>query len=136
MPNYRGVGWGRSRIAGTLAVAAGVSIALSACGGTSGASASQTAPPTRARATPTTRPSATVTIADNSFSPSTLTVEAGTNVVWTWTGSAQHSVKIAGSDSGIKTSGTFEKSFDSPGTSYPYQCGVHGAAMSGTIVVK
>jgi plastocyanin len=136
MPNNDGVASRAARIAAGLAVAAGILLTLAACGGGGDGSSKQAVGPTQPRATATPRPAAAITIADNSFSPSSLTVEAGTNVVWTWTGSGQHSVVIAGANSGIKTSGTFEKVFESPGTSYPFQCGVHGAAMSGTIVVK
>jgi plastocyanin len=109
---------------------------VAACGGSSNSS-SKAAVPTAPRPTATPRPVATITISDNAFTPSTLTVDAGTKVVWTWTGNNPHSVRIAGEDSGQKTgSGTFEKVFDSPGVTYPYQCGVHGAAMAGTITVK
>lgn len=87
---------------------------------------------------------ATITIPPNgtSFSPSTVTVDPGESVCWTWTGtSAQHNVKA---DDGSYTSGpaedqgTFQRTFATPGT-YGYYCQVHGsptAGMRGTIVVR
>ena len=57
---------------------------------------------------PTPRPEAKITISDNAFTPDTLTIKAGTKVVWTWTGSNDHSVLLGGQDSGQKTgSGTY-----------------------------
>lgn len=90
-----------------------------------------------AQTSPTPRPEAKITISDNAFAPAQLTVKAGTKVVWEWGGSNPHSIMLAGQDSGQKTgSGTYERTFDTPGSSFPYQCGVHGASMSGRIVVE
>ena len=87
--------------------------------------------------TPTPPPQAKVVIADNSFTPAQLTISAGTNVVWEWGGANPHSVQLGGRASDTMTgSGKFEKVFDTPGTTFPYQCGVHGAAMSGKIIVQ
>jgi plastocyanin len=39
-------------------------------------------------------------------------------------------------DSGVQTgSGTYEATFDEPGT-YEYQCGIHGTAMSARVTVS
>ena len=81
-----------------------------------------------------------VTISDNKFTPSTLTVPPGTTVVWEWTGKNQHSVvgtfDSTAVDSGThQGSGTFSFTFTTAGT-YNYHCGVHGPAMSGKIVVR
>lgn len=90
-----------------------------------------------AQGSPTPRPEAKIAISDNAFSPATLTVKAGTKVIWEWSGNNPHSVLLGGQDSGQKTgSGTYERSFDTPGSTINYQCGVHGAAMSGKIVVE
>jgi len=79
----------------------------------------------------------TITISDNAFAPAKLTVKAGTTVRWVWTGSNAHTVLVAGLNSGEHTgSGTFEQTFPSSGATVQYQCGVHGAAMSGVIVVE
>ena len=109
-----------------------------ACGG--GSSSSSGDSPTQAgadKATPTPPPQAKVMIADNSFTPAELTIAAGTNVVWEWSGTNPHSVLLGGRASDTLTgSGKFEKVFSTPGTTFPYQCGVHGAAMSGKIIVQ
>lgn len=81
-----------------------------------------------------------VTISDNKFTPSSLTIPPGTTVVWQWTGKNQHSVvgtfDSTAVDSGThQGSGTFSFTFTTAGT-YNYHCGVHGPAMSGKIVVQ
>jgi hypothetical protein len=68
------------------------------------------------------------------------TIPVGGTVTWTWTGSLPHSVQSVGSSSflssDLKTgSGTYAVKFTAPGT-YQYDCAVHGAAMTGTIVVQ
>lgn len=76
---------------------------------------------------------------NGSANPAVDTIEAGGTVTWHWSGSLPHSVKPTGAtrftESGTITgNGTHAVPFATPGT-YHYQCGVHGAAMSGTIVV-
>jgi len=83
----------------------------------------------------------TVTVADNSFSPSAKTVTVGTTVNWTWTGSNQHNVTwAAGSpaSSTTQSSGAYERTFDAAGT-YQYYCSIHGSptsGMRGTVTVQ
>ena len=62
---------------------------------------------------------------------------AGTEVTWTWAdGSVQHNVTFAdGPASTTKSSGTYARTFDVAG-SFPYLCTIHGASMSGTVVVQ
>ena len=75
--------------------------------------------------------------------PAVDTIPAGTTVTWTWTGtgSTSHSVLSEGSpdftSSAILTGNgkTYSVTLTDPGT-YRYECAVHGAAMSGTIVVQ
>ncbi len=85
-----------------------------------------------------------VTVGNNVFTPAVHTVSAGATVVWTWTntGVIPHSVESTGSPSFGPNSGTltgngqtFSHDFTVPGT-YTYECGVHGASMSGSIVVQ
>jgi len=83
-----------------------------------------------------------VSVQDDFFSPSSLTISAGTTVVWTWKGGNPHTVTsgTAGSPNGTfsspqQTSGTFSFTFNQKG-SFPYFCQVHGAAMTGTITVQ
>lgn len=106
--------------------------------------------PTQAPA-PTTAPTqapadegggATVTIANFSFGPGTLTVKAGTTVTWRNNEDAPHTVTADDGSFGSNTLGqgdTFSFTFDTPGT-YDYYCQFHGGAghagMSGTIIVE
>lgn len=74
-----------------------------------------------------------------SQNPAVDTVAVGGKVTWTWTGAINHSVQSTGSpsftSSTIKASGTYQFTFLAAGT-YHYDCAVHGAIMSGIIVVK
>jgi plastocyanin len=77
--------------------------------------------------------------ATNAFSPSTVTIQAGQGVTWNWV-TGFHSVisdssPKAFADSPQQGSGQFVVMFPTAGT-FPYHCGVHGAMMSGTIVVQ
>ena len=81
---------------------------------------------------------AAVTIADNSFSPTTLTVAAGTTVTWTNTGTSTHTVT---SDTGTTLNSsnlthlaTFPHVFATAGT-FTYHCSIH-SAMQGTVIVN
>src|SRR6266702_4120816 len=75
--------------------------------------------------------------------PAIDTVAVGSTVTWTWTatGSVAHSVQSQGTpsftSSAIQTGDgkTYSLTFTTPGT-YQYDCAVHGAAMSGRIVVR
>jgi len=88
-------------------------------------------------------PGTGVEVSNNEFTPAVRTVPTGTTVVWTWTGTGavEHSVQSTGTPSFpssaiISGSGqTYSHQFDVAGI-YTYQCAVHGAAMSGTIVVQ
>jgi len=72
--------------------------------------------------------------------PAVDTIAIGGTATWTWTGNLPHSVQSVGSpsfvSSGILTgSGTYAVTFPVAGT-YRYNCVVHGAAMTGTLVVR
>jgi plastocyanin len=79
----------------------------------------------------------------NGTRPALDTVTVGQPVTWTWTGtgSISHSVLSEGTpnftSSTIMTGDgmTYTFTFTTAGT-YHYQCAVHGAAMSGTVVVQ
>lgn len=79
----------------------------------------------------------TVTVANNSFSPSRITVAKGTTVTWQWSaGAVTHNVTFDdGTKSAGMSSGSYTRTFSTAG-SYPYHCTIHGAAMSGTVVVQ
>jgi plastocyanin len=78
-------------------------------------------------------PTVAIDVVDNAFQPSVATVEVGTAVTWTWTGSAPHDVAGDGWGSGVQLSGTYEHTFDEAGT-YDYLCHVHDG-MRGRVVV-
>lgn len=81
----------------------------------------------------------TITVANNFFSPTPDTVPVG-QVTFSWSnGSNTHSVvwdsgPDAQTNSGTMATGMFQPTLVA-GT-YHYHCGVHGAAMSGTIVAQ
>ena len=88
----------------------------------------------------------TITVANNRFTPDTVTIAAGQAVTWKWNACASdgyggsactdHKVLFSdGSASPAQSSGSFSKSFPTAGT-YAYHCAIHGTIMTGTIVVK
>jgi plastocyanin len=87
---------------------------------------------------------ANVSVTNNQFTPASLTISAGTTVIWTWAASAQnHNVAPAVSEparSGNLTNGphTYQYIFNTPGT-YIYFCELHGSptgGMRGTVIVQ
>jgi plastocyanin len=76
-----------------------------------------------------------VTIADLSFSPSTVQIEAGETIAWVWDdGAVPHDVAFDdGRASAQQSDGTWERRFETPGT-YDYHCTIH-PQMTGTVVV-
>lgn len=76
-----------------------------------------------------------VTIKNFAFSPATITVKAGTTVVWTNEDSATHTVNSATFNSGnLGTGQTFSQTFSTPGT-FNYSCGIH-PSMKGVVIVQ
>lgn len=71
------------------------------------------------------------------FEPKELTVPVGTTVTFNNSDGSNHSVVFKdGPNSGrMKHHTTWTRTFTAPG-SYPYECSIHGKAMSGVIVVK
>jgi plastocyanin len=73
------------------------------------------------------------------FAPAAVTVAPGDSVTWTWSESRSHNVTSvsAGAEtisSGTKSSGTYVKTFTTPGT-YAYHCTLHGG-MNGSVTVS
>ncbi|HZH41778.1 MAG TPA: plastocyanin/azurin family copper-binding protein [Gemmatimonadales bacterium] len=76
------------------------------------------------------------------YSPNSSTVGSigkGGKVTWTFNGGT-HSVQwqsgpVTPASSNIMGSGTYSVTFTTPGT-YTYDCAVHGAAMTGTVIVR
>ncbi len=96
------------------------------------------APPPPAPDPPPAPPPAAggVTIADNSFTPATLTVTVGSTVTWANSGALPHTVTdAAGSfDSGILLAAeTYSRTFTTAGT-FAYLCTIH-PEMTGTVTV-
>ena len=146
--------WLRAAAVSAVAVSG---VTLAACGGDDAkpATAAATTAPTKAASGATTAAAATtaassatgqtakVQIADNSFTPS-VKVKAGGKVTWDWTGSSNPHSVVGTSDNAttlLKSErnsggkGTYEVTFPTAGT-YKYQCGVHGASMSGEVIVE
>lgn len=81
------------------------------------------------------------------YVPATVTIAAGDSVTWTNVGTAPHSVTAddgsfnsspgcpGNINSCIGAGGTYTHTFSSAGT-FAYHCLVHGAAMSGTVIVQ
>jgi len=72
------------------------------------------------------------------FSPTTLSIKVGTQVVWTNTTDAPHTVTsdtagVFGTTSNLTTNQTFMFTFTAPGT-FAYHCNVH-PYMKATITV-
>jgi plastocyanin len=77
-----------------------------------------------------------VFIQSNSFSPSSITVTAGTTIRWTNKDGIAHTVTSNTNvfDSGtINSGGTFSFTFASAGT-YPYYCKIHPAMVAAVTV--
>jgi amicyanin len=86
--------------------------------------------------TPPASGTVNITISNYTFNPDTLTITAGTKVVWTNQDTVSHTItndsKIFGS--GFLAKGnTYEFTFDQPGT-YDYHCTPH-PFMRGKIIV-
>ena len=77
-----------------------------------------------------------------SQNPAVDTIAAGSTVTWTWGAAGSHSIQSTGTPFIFRNSvvmsaanATYVVTFNTPGT-YTYQCGVHGSAMTGRIVVQ
>jgi plastocyanin len=81
----------------------------------------------------------TVNVGNDFFSPSSLTVPAGTLVTWNWLpGDVIHTVTFDADTtimSAFQSSGTYARTFTVAGT-YSYHCSIHGKVMTGVITVR
>lgn len=91
-----------------------------------------------------------VDVVDIDFAPAEVTVEAGTTVTWTQSGSLPHTVTAddgsfdshpdcsSAGDACMASGDTFTQTFDEPGE-YAYYCRLHGSpggdGMSGVVMV-
>ena len=74
--------------------------------------------------------------------PAVDTIAAGDSITWAWNAAGSHSIQSTGVPDIFRNSvvmsganDTYTVTFRTPGT-YTYQCAVHGAAMTGRIVVQ
>ena len=75
----------------------------------------------------------TIEVGDDFFDPAHAVVASGTTVTWEWTGNVDHNVVGDDFSSDVIDSGSFDHTFDEPGT-YEYTCTLHGN-MDGVIEV-
>lgn len=85
---------------------------------------------------PNGEPGRTVSVGNNFFDPSSLSVPVNTIVTWVWnSGGVAHNILFEDTEtSGNRTSGEYARTFTSAGT-YDYLCSIHGQAMSGALIV-
>ena len=71
------------------------------------------------------------------FEPQSVTITAGDTVTWTNRDAAAHSARVNGvGTTAVLTQGqSGSLPFMNAGT-FPYDCGVHGASMTGTVIVR
>ncbi len=80
---------------------------------------------------------------NGSANPAVDTIAAGDSITWAWNAAGSHSIQSTGAvpevfRNSVVMSGASDSytiTFRNPGT-YTYQCAVHGAAMTGRIVVQ
>jgi plastocyanin len=123
--------------------------AIAGCGGSSTAPSgggNNNSPNQPPPSNPGGSSSASITVGNNYFDPASTNIAVGTKVTWTWNSCAgdgyggqtcvQHGILFDdGSASGAQSDGSWSRTFTTAGT-YKYHCTVHGAAMSGAIVVQ
>jgi plastocyanin len=91
---------------------------------------------------------ASVTVRNNSYSPGQVSIAPGGTVTWQWDACSgdgyggqicgSHSVTFddGGPSAGVRTDGSFARTFSSVGN-YTYYCTSHGrSAMSGSVTVQ
>jgi len=88
-------------------------------------------------APPTT---ASVSVADFSFSPTSVAIKTGGTVTWNWTGAVGHNVTYDGgptprpTNSATQTTGTHQNTITTVGR-YTYYCTQHPTLMTGSVTV-
>ncbi len=121
-------------------------LAIAGCGGGGGSNVTGPPGPPGGGTTGPTASVTALTVSNNKYTPSRDSVAVGAALTWGWNSCStdiygqntcvSHSVTFDdGPTSPIQSSGTFSRTFAAAG-SYPYHCMVHGAAMSGTVLVQ
>jgi plastocyanin len=78
-----------------------------------------------------------VDIVNFTFSPASVTITIGDTVTWTNKDAAAHSARVPGvGTTRVLTQGQSASLMFNAAGSFPYDCGVHGPSMSGTVVVR
>jgi plastocyanin len=78
-----------------------------------------------------------VDIADFKFVPQSVTITAGDTVTWTNRDAAAHSARVNGvGTTAVLTQGQSGSLTFTNAGQFPYDCGIHGAAMMGTVMVR
>ena len=81
----------------------------------------------------------TVSVKDNVFAPTSVTVRRGTTVKWLWRGKNPHNVKVLRGPvkftSPVKTKGSYSRRLTRTGT-YRIVCTIHAPAMKMTLRVR
>jgi len=92
-----------------------------------------------AGAAPSANPKPAVSLGDNFFKPTKLTVVQGTTVTFTWTGSNTHNVTVVSGPvkfhSTDQSSGTYKRTMTKPGT-YKIICTFHPGMVMTLKVTK
>jgi plastocyanin len=80
---------------------------------------------------------ASVNISGFAFVPASLTINVGDTVTWTNKDAAAHSAVVngVGQTPVLAQNQSGSLTFNAAGT-FPYVCGIHGAAMMGTVIVR
>ncbi len=124
----------------SLAFLALLTLAAASCGGKSSPTEPTMGSPPGTAHTVNVGGSSNI-FSDSQSGSSTTTISVGQTVQWMWVGGT-HSTTSGNCctanglwDSGVQSSGMFSRTFTTAG-SFPYYCSVHGAMMTGTVVVN
>jgi plastocyanin len=120
-------------------------VALFACGGGGSSTSNGVTDPPAPPPPPPNGSTSSLTVTNNKYTPKLDSVSVGATLTWSWntcTGDgyggstcSSHSVTFDDGPSSLtQDSGEFSRMFATAGT-YTYHCKVHGAAMTGTVVV-
>jgi plastocyanin len=121
---------------------------IAGCGGGADGGGYNTSPGTGNNPAPSANTNE-ITVGMQDFSPSNTTVPKGTTVRWTWNscsgggyggyaGCVKHNVTFddgSNTASAVQDSGSFTHTFSAAGT-FKYHCAIHGATMSGQVIVN
>lgn len=82
-----------------------------------------------------------ITVGDNYFSPTDVTIAPGDTVIWIWGGAVGHDVRFIAapatppSDCPVVSSGVCFRVFGTTKGTYNYACSIHGS-MVGTVTIQ